>query len=312
MTLAVLLSVCAIPAGAQDKLDPPRDPSPIRVDVDVVNVLCTVRDWKGAFVTDLNKTDFRIREDGKPQEIRYFAREVDTPFTVALLLDVSGSVARILDIERAAASRFFTEVLRPTDQALLLSFAQNVTVWQEITSNLSKLQTALRVIGPFDANLTPEFRPHGGTLLYEAVHLVGGRKLANLPGRKAMVIVTDGVDNGSTVTADLAIKAAQQADAVIYAIHYEDNASSSPEYAAEGESALDRLSAPTGGRTFHVGWTLPLKAIFNTIREEMRSQYAIGYTSTNRVKDGNYRRLEVKTTRFGLKAQARQGYYAPR
>jgi len=118
----------------------------------------------------------------------------------------------------------------------------------------------------------------------------------------------DGPDNGSKVTAEIATKAAQQADAVIYAIHYEDSDSPSP----GGESALDHLSEPTGGRTFQVSAILPLKAIFDAIREEMRSQYAISYTSTNRAKDGSYRRLTVKTIRFGLKVQARQGYYAPR
>ncbi len=178
-----MLTICTVPAWAQVELPPPGDASVIRVDVDVVNVLCTVRDWKGSFVNYLDKSEFRIREDGTPQEIRYFAREVETPFTVALLIDVSGSVARILDIERAATMRFFTEVLRPTDKALLLSFSQTVAVWQELTSRLQDLRSALESVRPFDARGKPEFQAHGGTLLYEAVSLTCDKRLARLPSR---------------------------------------------------------------------------------------------------------------------------------
>ncbi|SPE32832.1 von Willebrand factor, type A [Candidatus Sulfopaludibacter sp. SbA3] len=306
---AVLLAAC--PVWAQVELNPPRSPSVITVDVNVVNVLCTVRDRKGAFVKDLQKTDFQMREDGKPQEIRYFSREVDTPLTVALMLDVSGSVANILGIEKAAAGRFFDEVLRPTDKALFVGFAQTTAVWQDLTGSKQELSSALDAAGPFVRTPTSEFQPRGGTLLYDAVSLVASQKLARLPGRKTMVIITDGLDNGSLVTVEDAMKAAQQADAVVYAIHYEDQGYSD-RYAGAGETALRHIAEPTGGRTFHVSASLPLEAIFDIIREEMRSQYAIGFTSTNTAKDGSYRRLELKTTRSGLKTQAREGYYAPR
>jgi VWFA-related protein len=296
--------------GAQVEGSLPRDPHVITVDVEVVNILCTVRDRRGAFVNDLTKDDFRIREDGQPQEIRYFTREVNTPITVALLLDVSGSVSHILDIEKTAASRFFAEVLRPTDRALFVTFAETVAVWQDLTSDLDRLNAALQSAHRFDASRMPEFRAHGGTLLHEAVNLVAAKKLSRVAGRKAIVVITDGLDNGSVFASEAAVKAAQDADAIIYAIHYLDDGSpAAMEHESGGEAALRKLAEPTGGRMFHVGWGTPLKVIFNTIREEMRNQYAIGYTSTNHATDGRYRRIELKTAQSGVKVQARQGYY---
>src|SRR3954466_744985 len=129
--LSRLLMLVAIPfaAAAQIDLTPSRPAATITVDVNLVNVLCSVRDKNGAYVTDLPKDAFTIREDGKEQAITHFARQVDTPITVALLLDVSGSVMNVLDVEKAAAKRFFTEVMRPGDRAMLVGFAQLIAVW---------------------------------------------------------------------------------------------------------------------------------------------------------------------------------------
>jgi Ca-activated chloride channel family protein len=256
---------------------------------------------------DLGKDDFTILEDGKPQKIRYFARDADTPLTVALMLDVSGSVTRILDTEKEAASSFCIEVLRPMDKALLVTFSHIIAVIQETTSNVRDMRSGLRKVRQFDYNLPAVYQPHGGTLLYEAVKRICEERLAGLTGRKVMVIVTDGLDNGSRVSAEDAIKAAQQADTVIYGIHYAAESSE----AEQGERALDRLSEPTGGRNFNVNFVRTVESIFDTIREEMRSEYSIGYVSTNQAKDGRYRRITLKTTRSGVKLQARQGYYAP-
>jgi Ca-activated chloride channel family protein len=278
----------------------------IRVDVNVVNILCTAR-RSGRYVMDLGKDDFTILEDGKPQKIRYFARDADTPLTVALMLDVSGSVTRILDTEKEAASSFCIEVLRPMDKALLVTFSHIIAVIQETTSNVRDMRSGLRKVRQFDYNLPAVYQPHGGTLLYEAVKRICEERLAGLTGRKVMVIVTDGLDNGSRVSAEDAIKAAQQADTVIYGIHYAAESSE----AEQGERALDRLSEPTGGRNFNVNFVRTVESIFDTIREEMRSEYSIGYVSTNQAKDGRYRRITLKTTRSGVKLQARQGYYAP-
>jgi Ca-activated chloride channel family protein len=298
-----LLLTCVFSAAGQPDAAPD-----IRVDVDVVNVLCTVRNWKGAYMHDLSSADFRILEDGKPQQIRYFAREVRTPITVALLVDVSGSVRQTLNQEKTAASRFFREVLEARDQALLVSFSHIVKTWQPLTSSFSSLRDALYALGPIPLNIGPEFDPHGGTLLYEAVEQVSKSTLARTQGRKAIVIVTDGVDYGSRIPAAAAIAAAQQADAVIYGIHY----GSDRQQLEDGLTALRALAEPTGGREFHVSPFHPLEDIFETIHQEMRSQYALGFVSTNGAHDGGYRTLSVKTTHGRMTVQARQGYYAPK
>ena len=311
MLRVVLLMALLGPARAQILLNPPKDASVITVDVDLVNVLCAVRDKNGGYVKSLAKDDFEIREDGRRQQISLFAREVDSPLTLAMLIDVSGSVSRIVDIEKAAAARFFSEVMRPGDKALLAGFADTIVVWRDFTSSTGDLASALDRVEPFSSSVSqnPEVRPRGGTLLYDAVTLVATRKLMKQPGRKAILVITDGLDNGSLAGFDKASRTAQEADAVIYAIHYEDSVGRSLS-ARDGLAALHKLADPTGGRTFHVDAKTPLEAIFETIREEMRSQYGLGYKSSNPATDGAFRRLDVKLSRPGLKAQARKGYYA--
>jgi VWFA-related protein len=311
LAAAVLLSA-PWPAGAQIELNPPRPASAIAVDVDLVNLLCSVRDRHGAYVKGLHKEDFEIRQDGKPQAITHFAREVDSPMMVALLLDVSGSVAGIIGMEKAAAGRFFDEVLRPGDQALLVGFAQLIAVWQEPTQSKEQLRSTLERVGPGALPTgNPEIRPRGGTLLYDAVNLVASRKLQRLPGRKTIILITDGQDNGSIANISKAVEAAHQADAVVYAIHYEDDERA--HYSGRhGMSALERLSEPTGGRAFDVSRKTPLGEIFSQIGDEMRNQYGLGFTPPADGKEGEFHKLEVRSTRAGLKAQARTGYYSGR
>jgi Ca-activated chloride channel family protein len=311
MALAILASGFLLPAsGSQIILNPPRETSTFAVDVSLVNILCTVRDKNGAYVKDLSKEDFEVREDGEVQEITHFARGVDTPLTVALLLDVSGSVANIIGIEKQAGARFFADVLRPTDKALLVSFAQLIAVLQDLTPSVDRLQAALDQAGPFliHSSRMQEVQPRGGTLLYDAVNLVAAQKLKRLPGRKTMVLITDGQDNGSMVRLDVASRAAQEADAVVYGIHYQDEARSNPRI--NGAQELAKLSEPTGGRMFHVSDKLPLEKVFAEIQEEMRNQYGLGYKPPDPATDGAYHHLEVRCTRPGVKVQARTGYYA--
>jgi VWFA-related protein len=172
-----LLLVRLMPAQVQ--LNPPKSPSIITVEVDLVNVLCRVRDHHGAYVKGLARDDFELRVDGHPQEVTHFAREVDSPLTVALLLDVSGSVSGILETEKSAAGSFFAEVLRPTGQALLAGFAQYIAVWQDLTPSGPDLQDALGKARPFERGFEPDaqVKPRGGTLLYDAVNLVAEQKL---------------------------------------------------------------------------------------------------------------------------------------
>jgi len=296
-----LLLVMALTAAAQDQ-------PVISVDVDLVNVFCSVRDARGEYVRDLSKDDFEILDDGQRREITHFAREADSPLTVALLLDVSGSVIHILETEKRAAARFFREVLRPGDRAMLAGFAQSVAVWQDVTPSKSMLEMALNRAGPLVMRSaeTLEVRWRGGTLLYDAVNLVAVEKLKRLPGRKAIVIITDGEDYGSLVTLANAGKAAQEADAVVYGIHYEERPG---RYRGGGLSALEKLAEPTGGRTFHVDQALPLESVFDAIGGEMRNQYSLAFTPGGPEKAGEFHQLEVKVSRPGLKVQARSGYF---
>jgi VWFA-related protein len=275
----------------------------IKVDVDVVNVLCNVYDHRGALVPGLAKDDFEIFENGQRQEIRYFARDTDLPLTLTLLVDVSGSVQALIEREKYAATQFFETVLRPTDQALLLGFSSTLILWQDFTSSGMILQGALARLRPVPFRGLPAAgQQMPSTLLYDAVSQTAERKLSKVSGRKAMVIISDGLDNGSESKLEDAIKAVQSTNTIVYGICYESGFS--------GCSFLKDMAEPTGGRMFQAGKKEPLTKIFQTIEEELRSQYALGYVSTDRAHDGVFRRLQVKTRGRGLRVQARKGYYA--
>lgn len=291
---AAILLVPAL-AFAQDQ------ETPIQVDVDVVNVFCTVHDRRGALSTDLSQQDFQVFEDGRPQQIRYFTRDTNAPLSVALLVDLSGSVRRFVEDEKGAVATFFEQVLRPYDQALLIGFSSTIVQWQDFTSSTPLLSEALRRLRsiPFKG-LPPLGMPMPSTLLYEAVQKVADGKLKPLSGRKVMVVISDGLDNGSPVHLDSAIEAVQSANTIVYGICFESGFS--------GCTFLQDMSGPTGGRTFRVK-KLPIEKIFQIIEDETRSQYAIGYVSTNRNHDGTYRKLQVRCPK-GFKVAARKGYYA--
>src|SRR5882724_1683322 len=188
--------------------DPQADNMPIKVDVDVVNILCTVYDQRGALVTDLKQEDFKIFENGKPQQIRYFARETNLPLTLALLLDVSGSVQRFVELEKNTAARFLEAVLRPDDQALLMGFSSTIILWQDLTPSGPLLSAALQRLHsiPFKG-LPAEGQPMPLTLLHVAIVAASTEKLKDVTGRKAMVIISDGLDNGSVTKQEAAIEA---------------------------------------------------------------------------------------------------------
>jgi len=293
---------------------------PIRVDVDVVSVLASVRDKKGTLIPNLEKNDFTILEDGKSQEIKYFTRETDLPLTIGLLVDVSGSQRNLIDIERNAASQFFGQVLRKKDEAFLIQFGEEAELLQDYTSSTRLLTNGLnqlRVssgVGGLHPGPVPTAGGPRGTVLYDAVYLAANDKLRTEVGRKVIVVITDGVDQGSRLTLNQAVEAAQKSDAVIYSIDYSDPGA----YGGGGlvfgggggEGYLRKMSDETGGHVFKVDRKHSLDDIFKQLQEEMRTQYAIGFTPQNPTKDGAYRKLDIKTSNKDLKVQARKGYYA--
>ena len=316
--LAVFALSAALLAQTPPKKPAAEDlPAPIEVNVDVVNILASVHDKRGGLVGNLNKDDFTVLEDGQAQTIKYFTRETDQPLTIGLLVDVSGSQRNLIGIERDAASQFFSKVLRKKDEAFLIMFGEETELLQDYTSSARLLQEGLnqlRVssgVGGFGPGPVPTSGQPRGTVLYDAVYLAAQEKLRSEVGRKAIVLITDGVDEGSRMTRNQAVEEAQKSDAVIYSIYYVDPSAYGFGFGGGGgEAELRRMSDETGGRVFKVDRKHPLDEAFQELQDEMRSQYAIGYTPTNEAKDGSYRRLEVRLASKDLKAQARKGYYA--
>ena len=320
--LATLI-LLAPPVWPQDK--PAEDkqaeekPPTISVEVSLVNILASVHDKHGGLIGNLTKDDFTVLEDGKPQTIKYFTRETDLPLTIGLLVDVSASQRNLIDIERRAAHQFFSEVLRKKDEAFLISFGEDSELLQDYTNSPKLLQSGLSQLqvnsgasglgpGPVPTISTPR-----GTVLYDAVYLAAHEKLRGEVGRRAIVLITDGIDQGSKLKIQDAIEAAQKADAVIYSIDYADPSAYSYgplTFGHVSDSALQKMSGETGGHVYHVDRKHTLEDAFKELQDEMRSQYSIAYTSTNPEQDGGYRRLEVKVSDKNLKVQVRKGYYA--
>ena len=296
-----------------------QDAPTIKVDVDIVNILFTVRDKRNGLIGNLEKSDFTLLEDARQQDIKYFNRETDLPLTIGLLIDVSASQQNLIGIERDAASQFFGQVLRKQDLAFLISFGKDTELLQDYT-NSPKLLTAglgdLHVnsdVGGLHPGPVPTISHPKGTVLYDAVYLAAADQLRGQVGRKVLVLITDGEDQGSSYKIEQAIQAAQKADAIIYGFHYVDRgfyAQNGMMFGGGGDSALKRMAEDTGGRVFHIDRKNTLHDAFQQLQDEMRSQYAIGYTPSNSKKDGTFRRIEIKTNNKDWKVQARKGYFA--
>jgi len=290
----------------------------IKVDVDLVNVLCTVHGKNNALIGGLEKGDFHLLEDGKEQEIKYFTRETDLPLTIGLLVDVSGSQERLIDTEHRAASAFFRSVLRAKDLAFIISFGKDSELLQDSTSSPKLLEDGLKQlrlnvpVGGLHPGPVPTQQNQAGTVLWDAVYLAANERLKSEAGRKVIVVITDGVDTGSRKTREQAIHEAQLADTVVYSIDYSDPAAYGGGFGfgGGGEGDLRKMSDETGGRVFKVDRKNSLDDIFKQIQYEMRSQYAIAYSPTNPKKDGTYRKLDFKMANKDYKVQARKGYYA--
>jgi VWFA-related protein len=315
MRAIALFLLCAV-VSAQDA------PPTIKVDVDVVSVLFNVRDKSRGLVGNLSKEDFKIFEDGKEQTVKYFNRETDLPLTIGLLIDVSASQMNLIDIEKNAAYQFFGSVLRKQDLAFLISFGADAELLQDYTNSAKLLRAGLEglhvnsSVGGLHPGPVPTASNPRGTILYDAVQLASSDQLKGQVGRKVLVLITDGEDQGSTYTIRQAVEAAQKADAIIYSFYYVDRQF----YGGRGmvfgggigEGKLKELSEDTGGHVFHIDRKMTLNSAFDELNAEMRSQYAIGYTPSNPTKDGTFRKLEIRTGNKEWKVQARKGYYAIR
>lgn len=276
------------------------------IGINVVNILANIKDKHGAFINDLEKPNFTILEDGRPQTIKYFARQTDLPLTLGLLVDTSMSQERVLDSERAASFRFLDQVLREKkDQIFVMQFDSAILTRQELTSSYRDLNAALTEVN------TPtrrELENGSGvsTKLFDAIVQAADGTMAKQHGRKALILLTDGDDNDSDATLTNAIDAAQKADTLIYSILFSDSGL----YHHAGQYALEHLSRETGGGYFEVSKKQSIDQIFNIIQDELRSQYSIGYVSDQPPTIGEFRKLKVQLDRPGLTVQARDRYWA--
>jgi VWFA-related protein len=347
----LLQALALLPAGRllhgqQDQKSPT-----FSADVKVVNVLATVRDKKGAIIRDLTKEDFLLDEDGRPQTIRYFARETDLPLTVGLLVDTSGSTRAVLPDERLASFRFLQQVLREDrDLAFVIHFDFEIELLQDLTSSRPKLEKALAELETADGRRqsaqrqTGQYpgggypgqrrggypgggggrRGGGGTSMYDAVLLAADEVLKKQGGRKALILLTDGVDNGSKVTLSQAVESSQRADTLVYSILFEDPQMAGPGFGMgrggwgrggggwnqpDGKKILQEISRETGGRFFEVSRREPIQKVFADIEEDLRNQYNLGYSPDQPGTPGGYRRIHLETRQKGLIVQTREGYY---
>ncbi len=321
--------------GPTSNTDSPPTPAPndqaqdqsvetFKVGVDVVQLFFNVKDKHGALIPNLNKDNFGLFEDSQSQTIKYFKAESDLPLTLGILLDTSGSQLRVLGMEKDVGGSFLESILRPKDEAFLISFGTDIELLQDFTSSVSRLRRALNDAQMNTGGVGCSAPPGGtpgpipcsstgprGTALYDAVYLASHDEFAHEVGRKAMILLTDGEDQGSRLKIKDAIEAAQKADAICYVLLIADRGFYGRGFGYSGDSDMKKLTEETGGRVIEVGNKIDkLRQAFDQIAQELRSQYNIGYTPTNANRDGSFRKVEIKPKQSDYKIQARSGYYA--
>lgn len=289
----LILLLLPIPAAAQTLNRDDR----FRVEVDAVNVLVTVNEKStGAFMKDLDRSQFHVYEDGVEQVITNFTAQTNLPLTIAMCIDTSSSVKLKLEFEKEAALDFLFTIMRPSDRALLAEFDTGVTLLHDFTTNPNDLVAEIK-----------RLRAGGGTSLYDAIFLVTEQKLLYEPGRRTMVILSDGSDLTSTHTYESALGMAQRAEIAIYGL-------STTRFGAdidhEGDQALKQLADATGGIVYFPYSTSQLTESFKEIEQALRSQYNIAYVPTRKERDGSYRKIEVRVDVGDVNVRYRKGYYA--
>src|ERR1700733_11047173 len=338
----------------------------ISVNVKLVTMFATVRDKHGALIRNLTKDDFALQQDGHPQTITYFAPDSDLPLTLGLLVDTSMSQRRVLDQERDASHAFLDHMLREDkDKAFVIHFDHEVELLQDLTSSRQKLEASLDQLGRPQFSQTGSGGSSGsdpnsggsgggggggrgsrggysgaGTLLYDAVFLASDELMKKQQGRKAIVVLTDGVDRGRKETLRDAIETAQRSDTLVYSILFADKEGYGnsggyggghmggmggggmgggggrrrypQESRPDGKKILQQLSKETGGRFFEVTKKESIDQIYAEIDEELRNQYALGYTPGKADADAGYHKIELTTKQKDAAVQTREGFYIGR
>jgi VWFA-related protein len=335
----ILLGLAALPGAGWAQLAPSPDASPVssapaaaddetpvatlKLSVSLVDVFFIVKDKAGNLVPHLNKDDCTVAEDKQPQTLKSFVAETHQPLTLGILLDTSGSQQRVLSLEQDVGSQFLERVLQKKDEAFLLSFDVDVDLLQDYTNSARQLARAMSKaeintaggngaagIPGAGGGTIPTIGAPKGTVLYDAVYLAANQKMSQEMGRKAMILLTDGEDEGSRVKINEAIAAANRSNVIVYIILIADRGFYGG-FGYSGYSAMKKMAEETGGRLIDVGNNgKKLEAAFQQIEDELRTQYVATYTSTNIKPDGGFRKLSVECRGDGMKVQVRKGYYA--
>jgi VWFA-related protein len=342
LAAALLLTLPVFSASGWAQLAPSPDAPPVsnapeappedqavatfKIQVNLVDLFFTVKDKSGNLVPHLTQNDCSVAEDKVPQTLKHFVAETNQALTLGIMLDTSGSQERVLPLEQQAGSRFLQQVLRQKDEAFLVSFDVNIDLLQDYTNSPRLLSHAMEKAeintaggngaggvpglggGPVPVHGTPK-----GTLLYDAIYMAASQKMNQEAGRKAMIILTDGDDQGSTHKLSEAIAAAQKNNIIVYVILIADTGFyGNFGMGYYGYSAAKRISDETGGRLINVGNNGDkLEAAFQQIQDELRTQYVASYTPSNTKQDGTFRHIAVDCKGDGLKVQVRKGYFAP-
>ena len=299
--LALFGAASSLHSQGQKSAPPNSEPAPIRAEVTRVNMLFTVTDKHGRFVTDLTRDDFELFENKKPQKIMEFTSESDLPLRLAILVDTSNSIRDRFHFQQEAATNFVNQVMREQDKATIISFDSSAELVADLTNNTHALENAIR-----------DLRPGGGTALYDAIYFACRDKLMEdqpmYKFRRAMVILSDGDDNDSRYSRDQALEMAQRADTVIYTI-----STNNSHIETDGDKIMHYFAEQTGGVSFFPFEAKDLSQSFENIANELRHQYNLFYRPEPTKNDGLYHTVQIKVRdRKDLVVRARKGYYARR
>jgi VWFA-related protein len=287
-----------------------QDAPTLSVNVNVVTLLATVHDRDGRIVKNLTSDDFVLEEDGVPQKVRYFSQESDLPLTIGLMVDTSRSQRGVLAKESQASNMFLDQVLREgKDQAFVAHFDTRVEVLQGLTSSHSELAAALGQLTIPD---------EVATLLYSAVRESSRDVMKKQQGRKALILLTDGVAYKDPTSIGTAIEFAQGADSIIYTIRFSDpvgfrgpvRTAIMASFKERGKQGLERMAKETGGVAYEVSRNQSIEEIYSQIEDALRNQYSIGYTPPRTAPDGKYHKIKRITKDRNLIVNTRDGYYS--
>ena len=292
-----------------------QDPPPIKVEVNLVNVPFTVRDARGQWITNLNASDFEVLEDGIPQKISFFSKASDSPLSIAVVADISGSQEEFLKDHRRDLRDFLKTVMTKRDQAMLVCFGNSIRLVSNFNQQADDLDEALKDyqkaknVSQYPKLGPPELRS-GGTAFYDAIVRSAGQ-LVGQQGRRAVILFSDGEDNASASNMLEAIEAAQEAGVTIFTMRYTEIKkgvwTARNKY---GRSVMTRLAAESGGLDFDAGESSDLRDAFRQIADMLRSTYDLAYSSNQGERDGSFRKIKIRAKQPGLTLRHKTGYYA--